>query len=108
MTLFSSQKLTLAWIIMDQFDYAVVALVFILSLIYLYYKPSTSTSAKAKAASSLKNKSVSATPVSSGFLGRMKQKNAKVIIFYGSQTGTAEDYARRLMKEGIPSKMTCL
>ncbi|XP_054155294.1 NADPH--cytochrome P450 reductase-like [Oppia nitens] len=35
----------------------------------------------------------------SGFIDKMKEKNRNVIVFYGSQTGTAEDYARRLSLE---------
>ncbi|KAG2216584.1 hypothetical protein INT45_004505 [Circinella minor] len=33
------------------------------------------------------------------FVKLMKQQNRQVIFFYGSQTGTAEDYASRLAKE---------
>lgn len=34
------------------------------------------------------------------FIKRMKETDKNVILFYGSQTGTAEDYASRLAKEG--------
>ncbi|CAG8538322.1 14473_t:CDS:2 [Funneliformis caledonium] len=34
------------------------------------------------------------------FLKRMRDTDKNVILFYGSQTGTAEDYASRLAKEG--------
>ncbi|KAF9320781.1 NADPH-cytochrome P450 reductase [Podila horticola] len=34
------------------------------------------------------------------FVQKMKQTDKTVIFFYGSQTGTAEDYASRLAKEG--------
>ncbi|GBC06951.1 hypothetical protein RclHR1_07160009 [Rhizophagus clarus] len=34
------------------------------------------------------------------FLKKMRETDKNVILFYGSQTGTAEDYASRLAKEG--------
>jgi len=34
------------------------------------------------------------------FIKRMRETDKNVILFYGSQTGTAEDYASRLAKEG--------
>ncbi|KAI8137406.1 NADPH-dependent cytochrome P450 oxidoreductase [Fennellomyces sp. T-0311] len=44
----------------------------------------------------------------SNFVQIMKKQNRKVVIFYGSQTGTAEDYAERLGKQckkrfGVPA-----
>ncbi|KAI1287057.1 NADPH--cytochrome P450 reductase [Halotydeus destructor] len=35
----------------------------------------------------------------SGFIGKLKESNTNVVIFYGSQTGTAEEFANRLSKE---------
>ena len=32
---------------------------------------------------------------------RIKKSHAKIVVFYGSQTGTAESYAQRLMKESL-------
>eukprot|EP00730_Choanoeca_flexa_P013197 TRINITY_DN5061_c0_g1_i2.p1 TRINITY_DN5061_c0_g1~~TRINITY_DN5061_c0_g1_i2.p1 ORF type:complete len:658 (+),score=164.43 TRINITY_DN5061_c0_g1_i2:63-2036(+) len=45
-----------------------------------------------------------AAPVSSGaadddFVAKMKEVGAQLIVFFGSQTGTAEDYAQRLAGE---------
>lgn len=44
------------------------------------------------------------------FLERMKSRNKKVVVFYGSQTGTAEEFANRLAKDasriGMPA-ITC-
>lgn len=41
------------------------------------------------------------------FITKMKSRNKKVIVFYGSQTGTAEEFAARLAKEasrhGLPA-----
>ena len=37
---------------------------------------------------------------SSGFLSKMKNSKRRMVVFYGSQTGTAEEFAGRLAKEG--------
>lgn len=37
--------------------------------------------------------------MSEDWLSRMKRTNKKVAFFYGSQTGTAEEYAQRLVVE---------
>lgn len=35
-----------------------------------------------------------------GFLSKMKSSKRRMVVFYGSQTGTAEEFAGRLAKEG--------
>ena len=41
------------------------------------------------------------------FLDRMKHRNKRVVVFYGSQTGTGEEFATRLAKDanrlGLPA-----
>ncbi|XP_050408551.1 NADPH--cytochrome P450 reductase [Patella vulgata] len=49
-------------------------------------------------------KKLTVTPVvergsSSGFINKMKNTNRNVVVFYGSQTGTAEEFATRLAKD---------
>ena len=34
-----------------------------------------------------------------GFISKMKASGKNIIVFYGSQTGTAEEFAGRLAKE---------
>lgn len=36
---------------------------------------------------------------SGGFISKMKTHGRNVVVFYGSQTGTAEEFAARLAKE---------
>jgi len=38
--------------------------------------------------------------VDKGFLSKMKKTDRRMVVFYGSQTGTAEEFAGRLAKEG--------
>eukprot|EP00096_Caligus_rogercresseyi_P016434 TRINITY_DN908_c0_g2_i1.p1 TRINITY_DN908_c0_g2~~TRINITY_DN908_c0_g2_i1.p1 ORF type:complete len:712 (-),score=230.38 TRINITY_DN908_c0_g2_i1:619-2754(-) len=38
---------------------------------------------------------------STSFLSKMKNKRRRLVVFYGSQTGTAEEFAGRLANEGI-------
>jgi len=40
------------------------------------------------------------TTVEKGFLAKMKKTGRRLVVFYGSQTGTAEEFAGRLAKEG--------
>ena len=43
----------------------------------------------------------------SSFIDKMKARKKKVVVFYGSQTGTAEEFAARLAKDatrqGLPA-----
>ena len=36
----------------------------------------------------------------SGFISKMRNSKRRMVVFYGSQTGTAEEFAGRLAKEG--------
>ena len=36
-----------------------------------------------------------------GFKDKMTKSSRRMVVFYGSQTGTAEEFAARLAKEGI-------
>jgi len=38
--------------------------------------------------------------VDKGFIAKMRKTNRRLVVFYGSQTGTAEEFAGRLAKEG--------
>ncbi len=40
------------------------------------------------------------TSMNKGFVEKMKTSNRRMVVFYGSQTGTAEEFAGRLAKEG--------
>ena len=39
--------------------------------------------------------------MSKGFMDKMKKSMRRMVVFYGSQTGTAEEFAARLAKEGM-------
>ena len=45
--------------------------------------------------------SSSASNAPKGFMDKMKKSNRRMVVFYGSQTGTAEEFAARLAKEGM-------
>ncbi|KAK4700267.1 NADPH-ferrihemoprotein reductase, partial [Phenoliferia sp. Uapishka_3] len=80
-------------------DMIVLAIVAALGGAYLYY----SNSPKPKAAEAFTNGGAK-TPVSGQSAGRdfvkaMELAKKKIVIFYGSQTGTAEDYGTRIAKE---------
>lgn len=40
-------------------------------------------------------------PSDNSFIKRLKTSGRSLVVFYGSQTGTAEEFAGRLAKEGI-------
>ena len=44
----------------------------------------------------------------SGLVGRMQRTGAQFVTLYGSQTGTAEDFSSRLLKEGTQFGLSCL
>lgn len=39
------------------------------------------------------------------FIKKLKSSGRSLVVFYGSQTGTAEEFAGRLAKEGIRYQM---
>jgi NADPH-ferrihemoprotein reductase len=45
----------------------------------------------------------SASSAPKGFMDKMKKSSRRMVVFYGSQTGTGEEFAARLAKEGIKS-----
>lgn len=45
------------------------------------------------------------TPSENSFIKKLKTSGRSLVVFYGSQTGTAEEFAGRLAKEGIRYKM---
>lgn len=45
------------------------------------------------------------SPSDNSFIKKLKSSGRSLVVFYGSQTGTAEEFAGRLAKEGIRYKM---
>ncbi|KFH68951.1 hypothetical protein MVEG_05753 [Podila verticillata NRRL 6337] len=106
----------------DPLDVAIWGAVLVGSVVY-WLKDRAGSSSSSSSSSSAPTKSItsttsmsssiaaiskqSTTPVvankskkTRNFVQKMKQTDKTVIFFYGSQTGTAEDYASRLAKEG--------
>ncbi|XP_018364415.1 PREDICTED: NADPH--cytochrome P450 reductase [Trachymyrmex cornetzi] len=48
---------------------------------------------------------VAVPPSENSFIKKLKSSGRSLVVFYGSQTGTAEEFAGRLAKEGIRYKM---
>lgn len=44
-------------------------------------------------------------PSENSFIKKLKSSGRSLVVFYGSQTGTAEEFAGRLAKEGIRYKL---
>jgi NADPH-ferrihemoprotein reductase len=45
------------------------------------------------------------TPSENSFIKKLQSSGRSLVVFYGSQTGTAEEFAGRLAKEGIRYKL---
>lgn len=45
------------------------------------------------------------TMAENSFIKKLKSSGSRLVVFYGSQTGTAEEFAGRLAKEGLRYQM---
>lgn len=45
------------------------------------------------------------TPSENSFIKKLQTSGRSLVVFYGSQTGTAEEFAGRLAKEGARYRM---
>ncbi|KAH8818907.1 hypothetical protein DL96DRAFT_1471223 [Flagelloscypha sp. PMI_526] len=83
----------------NQSDVVVLALGVVLAAVYLFkdtlFAPSRPTSSIPSAGKNLANGGGNPRD----FIAKMKEGKKRLVIFYGSQTGTAEEYAIRLAKE---------
>lgn len=59
------------------------------------YKPST------KSYSIQPTMYTATTPTENSFVKKLKTSGRSLVVFYGSQTGTGEEFAGRLAKEGV-------
>ncbi|KAK4494163.1 hypothetical protein PRZ48_014461 [Zasmidium cellare] len=84
---------------LDTLDIIVLA-VLLLGTIAYFTKGTYWAVQKDPYASSMANGSAGKSGKSRNILERMEESGKNCVIFYGSQTGTAEDYASRLAKEG--------
>lgn len=92
----------------DEWSVGVLDLVVLAALAYggyCYFFGSSSSDAANDAAASyvIQPSAAPAATASSdnkGFISKMKNSKRRMVAFYGSQTGTAEEYAQRLAKEG--------
>jgi NADPH-ferrihemoprotein reductase len=88
---------------LDLTDYGLLAAVMVLSATYLYWKNSNSTSKNTAppklTLSELKKSSMGGS--SRSLVSKLESlgNEKMVILFYGSQTGTAEDLAERTQKD---------
>ncbi|KAG1743298.1 uncharacterized protein EDB91DRAFT_1335900 [Suillus paluster] len=79
-------------------DAAILALGVVLAAAYLF-RDSIFSSSTPKAVPVAPSKLANGHGNPRDFVAKMKQGNKRLIIFYGSQTGTAEEYAIRIAKE---------
>ncbi|RHZ63323.1 hypothetical protein Glove_330g11 [Diversispora epigaea] len=88
--------------IIDNFDLIILCIFGVLTLLYFYRD--TVFGSKKEPAVSQDSQITPLKPAkqkkSKDFIKKMKETDKNVVMFFGSQTGTAEDYASRLAKEG--------
>ncbi|KAJ7070023.1 putative cytochrome P450 oxidoreductase [Mycena amicta] len=78
-------------------DVVIIGLGVVLAALYLF-REQLFTPSKPKVAP-LPSKSANGSGNPRDFIAKMKEGKKRIVIFYGSQTGTAEEYAIRLAKE---------
>lgn len=79
-------------------DVIILGLGVVLAGVYLF-RDTLFAAAKPKAAPAVSAKVANGSGNPRDFIAKMKEGKKRVVIFYGSQTGTAEEYAIRLAKE---------
>ncbi|KAF9463014.1 putative cytochrome P450 oxidoreductase [Collybia nuda] len=79
-------------------DIAILALGVGLAAVYLF-RDQLFAAAKPKTAPVVANKGMNGSGNPRDFIAKMKEGKKRLVIFYGSQTGTAEEYAIRIAKE---------
>ncbi|KAF8650128.1 hypothetical protein AX16_005365 [Volvariella volvacea WC 439] len=79
-------------------DVLILALGVVLAAAYLF-RDQLFAASKPKPVTSIPAKSANGSGNPRDFIAKMKEGKKRIVIFYGSQTGTAEEYAIRLAKE---------
>ncbi|KAK7682418.1 hypothetical protein QCA50_014623 [Cerrena zonata] len=79
-------------------DVVILALGVVLAAVYLF-RDQLFAASKPKSAPIATSKSGSGGGNPRDFIAKMKEGKKRLVIFYGSQTGTAEEYAIRIAKE---------
>ncbi|KAF9013374.1 hypothetical protein BDQ17DRAFT_1386931 [Cyathus striatus] len=79
-------------------DVVILAIGVVLAAAYLF-RDQLFAASKPKVAPVVSNKSANGSGNPRDFITKMKEGKKRIVIFYGSQTGTAEEYAIRLAKE---------
>ncbi|KAM6494127.1 hypothetical protein JOM56_010488 [Amanita muscaria] len=82
----------------SQSDVFVLAVGVILAAVYLFRDQVFSSSAQ-KSAPVITKSTTNGSGNPRDFITKMKEGKKRIVIFYGSQTGTAEEYAIRIAKE---------
>jgi NADPH-ferrihemoprotein reductase len=89
--------------LIDTFDLVFLLTAGVMAILYLYKDTIFGNNSKVVTQPPVPNtipKPTGPPKRNKNFLERMSETDKNVVLFYGSQTGTAEDYASRLAKEG--------
>eukprot|EP00056_Hartaetosiga_gracilis_P004000 m.70237 g.70237 ORF g.70237 m.70237 type:complete len:668 (+) comp11664_c0_seq1:84-2087(+) len=96
----------------DMIDLAVVGVALVVVVWFVLKKfvwgKGSSKSSSGKSVSRFAVVSPDADDGDGSFVSKMKKMDAHVVIFYGSQTGTAEDFSMRLAHDGRRYGINCL